>query len=978
MADDASLHDVAFVDDQHGWAVGAHGVVWATSNAGADWRRQPTPADCPLRGVSFVSPRRGWAVGGRSVPYAERTEGVVLATDDGGETWRRVSRDTLPRLRAVKFFDARRGLAVGAGGPVYPSGALRTEDGGQSWTSLSAEQTCDWRALDALSPEAALVAGPRGLTGRGAGGGLAVQHDPGESRGARALRITGPATAWAVGDGALVRTTRDAGRNWRSPASDPPAELARWFDWRALDAVGERLWAAGSPGSVVLHSPDGGRSWRLLPTGVSTPINAITFVDDQRGWAVGELGVILATRDGGQTWVVQRGAGRRAAIGVVAPSAAGLPVELIAANAAAEGYRTTVASPFAPAAPLAHGDTASRLDEAAARCAAAGASTGWRLPLEPTELVLPAEELLARLDRATDGKSREMLIEPLVAWIRAWRPEAVLIPEIGPEASSHSSGAVDLLVEAVQEAAAAAADPTQRRELAALGLPPWRVRSVLRIGPAEADASTRLGTGDFHAALGSSPALWARPAVGIIRPDYRGAQTQFGWTLVAGQPPHAARRGDVLAGAAVSPGGDARRPLATPADGQLDRLRRVAQKRRHLEGLLQRSQADPAWAGQVMALTGGLDAEGGAELLYQLADGYRQRGSHDLAADTFYLLARRYGDSPLTESALVWLVSYYSSAEFTHLQSLTMAQQQGDTRGPRETLANRGADAARLEAVDESPTDAADGRLGRAAALADYLARARPAVHAAPRLRFAVAAAQRSRGFGGEAERAMLLMSKQAVAEDWRRAADAERWLAEPKEIPPAKPTAQCRSTAKRPLLDGVLDEACWAAAETIALGDPQDAATGRLRVARDNDFLYFAIECPRLPGRQAPAAAGAPRARDEFLDNDDRVTLRLDTDRDYTTAFELTVDERGRTHDAVWGSPHWDPQWYVAAGGDDTSWRVEAATPIGELTGEEELLRAAWAVSAERHAPGHAPRAWTGAAAESRSPDAYGLLLFD
>jgi photosystem II stability/assembly factor-like uncharacterized protein len=35
-------------------------------------------------------------------------------------------------------------------------------------------------------------------------------------------------------------------------------------------------------------------------------LTAVSFVDDRQGWAVGHWGVVLATRDGGETWTVQR------------------------------------------------------------------------------------------------------------------------------------------------------------------------------------------------------------------------------------------------------------------------------------------------------------------------------------------------------------------------------------------------------------------------------------------------------------------------------------------------------------------------------------------------------------------------------------------------------------------------------------------------------------------------------------------------
>ena len=42
--DDASLHDVQFVGDRIGWAVGDHGVIWRTTDGGRNWDLIPSAA----------------------------------------------------------------------------------------------------------------------------------------------------------------------------------------------------------------------------------------------------------------------------------------------------------------------------------------------------------------------------------------------------------------------------------------------------------------------------------------------------------------------------------------------------------------------------------------------------------------------------------------------------------------------------------------------------------------------------------------------------------------------------------------------------------------------------------------------------------------------------------------------------------------------------------------------------------------------
>jgi len=70
-------------------------------------------------------------------------------------------------------------------------------------------------------------------------------------------------------------------------------------------AAGDRLVAVGTHGLVLL-SDDFGLSWRQardVPT--QTTLTAVTFVNPQKGFAVGHDHVILKTEDGGDSWTMR-------------------------------------------------------------------------------------------------------------------------------------------------------------------------------------------------------------------------------------------------------------------------------------------------------------------------------------------------------------------------------------------------------------------------------------------------------------------------------------------------------------------------------------------------------------------------------------------------------------------------------------------------------------------------------------------------
>lgn len=105
--------------------------------------------------------------------------------------------------------------------------------------------------------------------------------------------------------GLIFASGFSAGASVVPPALERPALAVRTPDRSVLLAAasaGHRLVAVGERGTIVL-SDDQGQRWRQasnVPTSVS--LTAVRFADAQNGWAVGHAGVILHTRDGGESW----------------------------------------------------------------------------------------------------------------------------------------------------------------------------------------------------------------------------------------------------------------------------------------------------------------------------------------------------------------------------------------------------------------------------------------------------------------------------------------------------------------------------------------------------------------------------------------------------------------------------------------------------------------------------------------------------
>ena len=102
-----------------------------------------------------------------------------------------------------------------------------------------------------------------------------------------------------------------------------------------------------------------------------------------------------------------------------------------------------------------------------------------------------------------------------------------------------------------------------------------------------------------------------------------------------------------------------------------------------------------------------------------------------------------------------------------------------------------------------------------------------------------------------------------------------------------------------------------------------------------------------------------------------------LDLDRDYSTFFNLQVDQRGCVCEDCWGDIHWDPKWYVAIRSEEDCWRIEAAIPLAELTGEPIAKGSAWACNIVRTLPGRGVQALSTPAGVEPRPEGMTLMMF-
>jgi photosystem II stability/assembly factor-like uncharacterized protein len=94
----------------------------------------------------------------------------------------------------------------------------------------------------------------------------------------------------------IVMRTKDGGETWSRVAVPSKKELFH------LDFVNDsRGWIVGDDG-LILTTFDGGTNWQTQKSGTTKGLYNVDFRDSNNGFAVGENGLILRTENGGETW----------------------------------------------------------------------------------------------------------------------------------------------------------------------------------------------------------------------------------------------------------------------------------------------------------------------------------------------------------------------------------------------------------------------------------------------------------------------------------------------------------------------------------------------------------------------------------------------------------------------------------------------------------------------------------------------------
>lgn len=241
-----TFYDVYFRNENYGFAVGQGGLICRTTNGGINWTIINSGTTATCRSIRMVNDLIGYIV---------CDDGSLLQTQDGGNTWNRVY---------VGNYDI---LSIEINGCTL---VLTTSDGDVISFVING---CD----DSINN-------------------YYTRRYCGTSYSLRSASFTSPNNGFVAGYGGTVLSTTNGGGTWVY-ANTGMSEYIH-----CIRTIGSLTYICGANGHLC-YSSNGGSSWNLISTGTSQTFYGISFVNANRGWAVGSGGVIRFWN--GITWSSQ-------------------------------------------------------------------------------------------------------------------------------------------------------------------------------------------------------------------------------------------------------------------------------------------------------------------------------------------------------------------------------------------------------------------------------------------------------------------------------------------------------------------------------------------------------------------------------------------------------------------------------------------------------------------------------------------------
>ena len=214
--------------------------------------------------------------------------------------WRLLTNDNQPPalpISAIAFASPRQGWAI------TPSEVLRTSDSGRSWESVVFGEEDTFHSIAFINPEQGWIVGGKfqdgtycGLLMHTVDAGTTWRQEVRPKSGTfKSLDFFDDQIGWAMGSNEIVQTI-DGGRTWRTRYVVPAGEKLM-----SIASAGPTSVCVVGENGLILRTKDGGESWARAESKTSNTLLRVRIAGGH-GWILGTIGTLLVTNDSGLTW----------------------------------------------------------------------------------------------------------------------------------------------------------------------------------------------------------------------------------------------------------------------------------------------------------------------------------------------------------------------------------------------------------------------------------------------------------------------------------------------------------------------------------------------------------------------------------------------------------------------------------------------------------------------------------------------------
>jgi photosystem II stability/assembly factor-like uncharacterized protein len=950
---DGELQDCQMITLDRLIAVGDRGLILMSENGGRSWNTRNPRSQHELNGVNFTSELDGCVVGGFIEPLTHRSKGVVLLTNDGGRTWR-ASKSDLPRLVGIQAIDALRRVAWGDWSNTHQTAFFGSVDGGETWQPIPTP--CGSIATAALATNPHVVEGILVDRWSSSGGAeplvlpRATSDEP-----IRHVCYSG-SRWWLCGERGQIYSSND-GKQWvehKLPGTDQDRAL---ISLRRVIAQGKSIWVAGSPGRVLWHSSDEGRTWSIHQTGIDADANGLRLFQDELLIACGPYTTVNLSRNRGQGWRVSHGASSRVSVLNIATRADHIAWDLLSVvskDARQNSSGVVVHDRNLEERSSHRPEQSTRTRLASKEVDISQLTTLSMYPISDSEGEPRKSDLryYAGVSSMHQIPTSEIL-RRLILEIRTKKPSLLVVD---------SDQTSDELQQRLSQCADMAVTWASRRDYALFskesGIPDdaWNVERTLYRGDRGNGRQFPLpmllkNTGTI---LGEvlAPVHGIAYSQGISQMK---ESSRFSYRSVGSQQTNLLNPLEGLT--SLSGTQMVERSFGSTRSGQV--MLAAAWMNRLQDNSHQTANPmvrDTEWETKLQQAAKMIDPTPRAVVLLDLAIQARRTGKWNLWSSSLEILLDKEKDTPYAEAAMYELMKHLGSAE---VQRMLESQRHSEESRPKDSQQvthsvalqtspfARDAEASMVKPASFAHTPrlipiATHGgmpefyrllskfpdtwRDNRSEPEWAWLIASRFRTHQLSKLTSDKLTPPEALKLQSDSASLFPVGSPNLLAWQYVQMQELEMVQQRGSSIP------KLPYTEAPPYLDGIAQEAMWSSAYKMELKDSWSGGLATtISMSRDEEYLYILSEV-RESNPQRAAVSPKSRSRDLLTTNREQVRIRLDLDRDYCTWFELGWDRLGNRIDQCNDMNGWNPTWYIATQSTSEGWNAEIAIPLEEL----------------------------------------------